>query len=107
MLVTAPSVGSDSLLLLLVALLIPPPCSNSDSDSDSAATSTSLQKIIPVDGSTAENGVKGDSNLEKLGTLKPAFVKPHGTHTAANSSFLSDGASAALIMAEGRCAAYA
>ena len=48
--------------------------------------------------------MKGDSTLEKLGTLKPAFVKPHGTHTAANSSFLSDGASAALIMAEGRCA---
>lgn len=61
-----------------------------------------FEKIIPVDGSTAENGVKGDSTLEKLGMLKPAFVKPHGTHTAANSSFLSDGASAALIMAEGR-----
>lgn len=59
-----------------------------------------------MDGSTAENGVKGDSTLEKLGTLKPAFVKPHGTHTAANSSFLSDGASAALIMAEGRCAEW-
>lgn len=57
-----------------------------------------------MDGSTVENGVKGDSTLEKLGSLKPAFVKPHGTHTAANSSFLSDGASAALIMAEGRCA---
>jgi acetyl-CoA acyltransferase len=27
-------------------------------------------------------------------------VQPHGTHTAANSSFLSDGASAALIMSE-------
>ncbi|CAM9251746.1 unnamed protein product [Ectocarpus sp. 4 AP-2014] len=60
------------------------------------------QEIIPVDGSTDENGVKGESTLEKLGSLKPAFVKPHGTHTAANSSFLSDGASAALIMSEGR-----
>lgn len=49
-----------------------------------------------------ENGIKGDSTLEKLGSLKPAFVKPHGTHTAANSSFLSDGASAALLMTEGR-----
>lgn len=55
-----------------------------------------------MDGSIAENGIKGDSTLEKLGSLKPAFVKPHGTHTAANSSFLSDGASAALIMSEGR-----
>ncbi|CAM9413776.1 unnamed protein product [Ectocarpus sp. 12 AP-2014] len=60
------------------------------------------QEIIPVDGSTEENGVKGESTLEKLGSLKPAFLKPHGTHTAANSSFLSDGASAALIMSEGR-----
>ncbi|CAN0510725.1 unnamed protein product, partial [Laminaria digitata] len=59
-------------------------------------------QIIPVDGSIAENGIKGDSTLEKLGSLKPAFVKPHGTHTAANSSFLSDGASAALIMSEDR-----
>lgn len=55
-----------------------------------------------MDGSFEENGIKGDSTLEKLGSLKPAFVKPHGTHTAANSSFLSDGASAALIMSEDR-----
>lgn len=59
-------------------------------------------QIIPVDGKTEENGVKGDSTLEKLGSLKPAFIKPHGTHTAANSSFLSDGASAALVMSEGK-----
>lgn len=32
--------------------------------------------------------------------MKPAFVKPYGTVTAANSSFLTDGASAALIMTE-------
>ena len=59
-------------------------------------------QIIPVDGSIEENGIKGDSTLEKLGSLKPAFIKPHGTHTAANSSFLSDGASAALLMSEDR-----
>jgi Thiolase, N-terminal domain len=61
-----------------------------------------LQEIIPFNGSTEENGVKGDSTPEKLAKLKPAFVKPHGTHTAANSSFLSDGASAALITSEAR-----
>ncbi|CAN0054438.1 unnamed protein product [Ascophyllum nodosum] len=60
------------------------------------------EEIIPVNGSTEENGIKGDSTLEKLGSLKPAFVKPHGTHTAANSSFLSDGAAAALLASEGR-----
>ena len=32
-----------------------------------------------------------------MGQLKAAFVKPHGTITAANSSFLTDGASAAII----------
>ena len=58
------------------------------------------QEIIPFNGSTAENGIKGDTTIEKLGKLSPAFVKPHGTHTAANSSFLSDGASAALITSE-------
>ncbi len=46
----------------------------------------------------ADNGIRGDSTLEKLSSLKPAFIKPHGTHTAGNSSFLTDGASASLIM---------
>lgn len=32
--------------------------------------------------------------------LKPAFIKPHGTVTAANASFLTDGASATLLMTE-------
>lgn len=58
------------------------------------------EEIFPVNGSIEENGIRGDSTLEKLGSLKPAFVRPHGTHTAANSSFLSDGASATLIMSE-------
>mmetsp|Transcript_14254 Transcript_14254/g.17632 ORF Transcript_14254/g.17632 Transcript_14254/m.17632 type:complete len:447 (+) Transcript_14254:81-1421(+) len=56
------------------------------------------QEIIAVNGSTEENGIRADSSLEKLASLKPAFVKPHGTHTAANSSFLTDGAAAVLIM---------
>jgi len=38
--------------------------------------------------------------LEKLAKLKPAFIKPHGTITAANASYLTDGASACLIMTE-------
>lgn len=57
-------------------------------------------EIIPVDGFITENGIKGDSTIEKVSKLKPAFVKPHGTHTAANSSFLTDGASSILIMSE-------
>jgi acetyl-CoA acyltransferase len=46
-------------------------------------------EIVPVDGNFTENGIKGDSNIEKVSKLKPAFIKPHGTHTAANSSFLT------------------
>jgi len=40
------------------------------------------------------------SSMEKLSSLKPAFVKPYGTVTAGNSSFLTDGAAAVLIMSE-------
>lgn len=57
-------------------------------------------EIVPVNGSTTENGIKGESTVEKVSKLKPAFIKPHGTHTAANSSFLTDGASACLVMSE-------
>lgn len=57
-------------------------------------------ELIPVDGKLEENGIKGDTNMEKVSKLNPAFIKPHGTHTAANSSFLTDGAAACLIMSE-------
>jgi acetyl-CoA acyltransferase len=57
-------------------------------------------EVLAYKGSTEENGIKGDSTMESVSKLKPAFVKPHGTHTAANSSFLTDGASASLIMSE-------
>lgn len=35
-----------------------------------------------------------------MAKLKPAFIKPHGTVTAANASFLTDGASACLLTTE-------
>lgn len=58
--------------------------------------------VVPSTGAivSKDNGVR-PSPMEKLAALKPAFVKPFGTVTAANSSFLTDGASAALIMEEG------
>ena len=40
--------------------------------------------------------------MERMGKLRPAFIKPHGTVTAANSSFLTDGASAAIIAKQGK-----
>lgn len=48
-----------------------------------------------------DNGIRV-STPEQLAKLKPAFIKPHGTVTAANASFLTDGASAALIMTESK-----
>lgn len=57
-------------------------------------------EIYPVDGNITENGIKGDTSYEKVSKLSPAFIKPHGTHTAANSSFLTDGAAATLLMSE-------
>jgi len=57
-------------------------------------------EVISYEGSRAELGCRGDSTIEKLSSLKPAFIKPNGTVTAANASFLTDGASAALIMSE-------
>lgn len=47
-----------------------------------------------------DNGVREDASLEKLQALNPAFVKKYGTVTAGNASFLTDGASVVLLMAE-------
>lgn len=57
-------------------------------------------EVVPYKGSTEENGIKTDSTVEVVSKLKPAFIKPNGTHTAANSSFLTDGAAASLLMSE-------
>ena len=49
---------------------------------------------------TKDNGVRGDSTVEKMAKLKPAFDKYVGTITAANASFLTDGATAVLLTSE-------
>ncbi len=63
-------------------------------------------QIIPIpvkneDGTTTlferDEGIRTDTSLEKLASLKPSF-KPDGLITAGNSSQISDGASAVLIM---------
>ncbi|XP_042230114.1 trifunctional enzyme subunit beta, mitochondrial-like [Homarus americanus] len=46
-----------------------------------------------------DNGIRV-STPEQMAKLRPAFVKPHGTITAANASFLTDGASACLMCTE-------
>ena len=65
------------------------------------------REILPVkiktdDGEetmTRDEGIRPDSNVEKLATLKPAF-KEDGVITAANSSQITDGAAAVLMMSE-------
>lgn len=47
-----------------------------------------------------DNGVRGDSTLEGLARLRPAFDRRLGTVTAGNSSFLTDGAAAVLLASE-------
>ena len=63
-------------------------------------------QIVPVevkneDGTTSifdqDEGIRTDTSIEKLASLKPAF-KPDGLITAGNSSQISDGAAAVLIM---------
>jgi acetyl-CoA acyltransferase len=49
----------------------------------------------------ADEGVRPESTAESLAKLKPAF-KPDGKVTAGNSSQITDGASAILIMSEER-----
>lgn len=63
------------------------------------------KEIVPVpikmDGAeeefTQDEGVRFDTTIEKLNSLKPSF-KPDGVVTAGNSSQISDGSSAVLIM---------
>ncbi|HEX6123623.1 MAG TPA: thiolase family protein [Ktedonobacterales bacterium] len=60
------------------------------------------REILPValaDGTTfrQDEGVRRETSLEKLAALQPAF-KPDGKITAGNSSQISDGAAALLLM---------
>ncbi|MFO7300220.1 MAG: thiolase family protein [Actinomycetes bacterium] len=48
---------------------------------------------------TRDEGIREDTSLEKLATLQPAF-KSDGKVTAGNSSQISDGAAAVLVMGE-------
>ena len=68
------------------------------------------EQVVPV-GITRDNGmsetvsrdegIRPDTSLEKLGGLQPAF-KADGMITAGNSSQISDGAAAVLVMSDDR-----
>jgi acetyl-CoA acyltransferase len=49
---------------------------------------------------SADEGIRPDSTVETLANLKPAFKPEGGKVTAGNSSQITDGASAVLIMSE-------
>lgn len=71
------------------------------------------REIIPVEGHDADgvltlikadNTIRPDTTVETLGKLPPAFDPKNGTVTAGNSSQITDGASATLIMSAAKAA---
>ncbi|MGZ8833114.1 MAG: acetyl-CoA C-acyltransferase FadI [Thermoanaerobaculia bacterium] len=52
-----------------------------------------------------DNLIRGDTTLEALAKLRPVFDKKYGTLTAGNSSSLTDGAAAVVLMSEARAKA--
>jgi acetyl-CoA acyltransferase len=63
------------------------------------------REIVPFknngDTYVTDQGIRPDTSLEKLASLKPAF-KPDGKVTAGNASQISDGAAAVLLMSRDR-----
>lgn len=53
-----------------------------------------------------DNLVRKESDIGKYAKLKPAFDRKHGTVTAGNSSPLTDGASAVVLMREDKAKAH-
>jgi len=53
----------------------------------------------------SDNGIRSDSTPEALAALKPVFDRKYGSVTAGNSSPLTDGAAAVILMSEERARA--
>jgi acetyl-CoA acetyltransferase family protein len=66
-----------------------------------AASEKLAAEIIAVDGVARDTGPRPDTSMGRLATLKPAF-EADGTLTAGNSSPVTDGATAVLLMSEER-----
>jgi acetyl-CoA C-acetyltransferase len=70
-----------------------------------AQDSGHLDEVEPMygrDGTVyaADDGVRRDSSVEKLATLKPVFDRTYGNVTAANSSQVTDGAAMLILASE-------
>lgn len=66
-----------------------------------AASERLTAEIIAVEGVARDTGPRPDTSAERLAALKPAF-EAGGTLTAGNSSPVTDGAAAVLLMSEKR-----
>jgi acetyl-CoA acyltransferase len=58
-------------------------------------------EIVPLPGLAIDEGPRRETSMEALARLKPAF-HVNGTVTAGNSSQMSDGAAAVVVMSAGR-----
>ena len=59
-----------------------------------------LPARLPEPVVTQDNGIRRDTSIEQMAKLKPVFDRRYGSVTAANSSPLTDGASAVLLMSD-------
>ena len=74
-----------------------------------AARDKLAEEIVPTIGDvakgtivTADEGIRLGQTVEALAKLKPYFDRKHGTVTAGNSSQITDGAAATIVMSEER-----
>jgi acetyl-CoA acyltransferase len=72
---------------------------------DGRLTAEIMPYYVPpqyTDVALSDNGIRTDSTLEQLRALRPAFDRKYGSVTAGNSSPLTDGAAAVILMSEER-----
>lgn len=72
---------------------------------DGRLTAEEMPVWLPPDLTTAmvaDNGIRESTSLEQLAALKPVFDRQYGSVTAGNSSPLTDGSAAVLLMSEDR-----
>jgi acetyl-CoA acyltransferase len=75
---------------------------------DGRLTAEIMPYYVPpryADIALSDNGIRSDSTPEKLAALKPVFDRKYGSVTAGNSSPLTDGAAAVILMSEERARA--